>query len=792
MGKIYTTIFFLSAGSLAFQVTLTRIFSLAQWYHFAFMAISLALLGIGASGSFLHVAPKNFKERLPRLIPSFSVAFSLSVLFSYLAANFIPFDSYRIAWEPIQFLYLLSYFLAISLPFFWSGLSVGASLAAFPARSATLYATSLAGSAFGCLLPLILMPAAGGEGSVALCALLGIPGWLTSLGKKHKILTLPLTLLLLLLAFKPLPFFEIRLSPYKDLSLALNYKGTRLLARRWNAFSRVDVVDMPTLHSAPGLSLAFTGNIPPQKAIFIDGSDPSPVTAPINLEFLDHTPSVLPYLLRPQAKALILESRGGFEVLTALHSKNVSTITAVEGNPLVIWAVQEFLGEFSGKIYSHPQVKAVSVEGRSFLKSTQEKFDLIILSLADSRKVIASGAFSLSENYLYTVEAFEDYLNHLTDGGILVIHRWFQVPPSESVKVAALAIKALKRAGIEDPASHIIALRSWSTVLVMVGKRPFTSKEVEEVRAFCRGRFDLIYYKGMREEEANIYNILPEPYHYRAFVELLEKGDGFIRAYPFDISPPTDDRPFFFHFFRWVQTPYIFRMMGKVWMPFGGSGYLVLLILLGAAAFAALILIILPLKLAPPPKGIPTVAWAGAFSYFGFLGLGYILIEVPLIQKFILFLDRPVYAFSVVVAALLVSSGVGSLFSERMPWGISLLTISFLALFYPWGIAKVFPQLMGLPLALRLLLAGLALLPLGFFMGVPFPRGVREVGKRWPELLPWAWGVNGSLSVISSIMATMLALSFGFRWVLVGGSAAYLGAVVACGLLKGHQGQSSC
>jgi spermidine synthase len=784
VGEIYATLFFISAGSLAFQVTLTRIFSLAQWYHFAFMAISLALLGIGASGSFLYIAPPSWKGRLAKLFPWFGPAFSASVLFSYLAANYIPFDSYRIAWEPIQYFYLLAYFLAISLPFFWSGLSVGVSLAAFPARSATLYAASLGGSALGCILPLATLPTVGGEGSVVACAMIGMLAWLGSVKGWRKIPASFLGLLLILLAFNLPSFLEIKLSPYKELSQTLHQKGAKLLLRRWNAFSRIDVVDAPTIHSAPGLSLSFQGKLPPQKAIFIDGSDPTPVTSVANLDFLDHTPSALPHLLRPRAKVLILEARGGFEVLTALKL-GAPQITAVEGNPLVIWAVQDFLGEFSGGIYRNPAVKVVNVEGRSFLKSTDEKFDLIILSLADSRRVITSGAYSLSENYLYTLEAFEDYLNHLTDDGILVVHRWFQVPPSESLKVGALAVKALKKAGVENPAPHLIALRSWATVLILVGKRPFTVEEIERVKAFCRGKFDLVYYQGMREEEANVYNVLPEPYHYRAFLSLLRDEDEFVKAYPFDISPPTDDRPFFFHFFRWVQTPHILRMMGKVWLPFGGSGYLVLLILLGVAAFAAVAFIIFPLKFAPSPGAIPLRVWAGVLAYFGLLGIGYIMVEVPLIQKLILFLDRPIYAFSIVVASLLVSSGVGSLLSGRAPWSFALLAVSVLAFIYPWVIGKVFPGLIGLPLALRVILAGVILSPLGLLMGIPFPRGIREVSERRPNLIPWAWGVNGSLSVVGSILAAMLALSFGFRWALTAGSLAYLGTWLVHRHLKG-------
>jgi hypothetical protein len=266
---------------------------------------------------------------------------------------------------------------------------------------------------------------------------------------------------------------------------------------------------------------------------------------------------------------------------------------------------------------------------------------------------------------------------------------------------------------------------------------------------------------------------------------LLRDEDKFIKAYPFDISPPTDDRPFFFHFFRWVQTPHILRMMGKVWLPFGGSGYLVLLILLGVAAFAAVAFIIFPLKFAPSPGAIPLRVWAGVLAYFGLLGIGYIMVEVPLIQKLILFLDRPIYAFSIVVASLLVSSGVGSLLSGRAPWSFALLAVSVLAFIYPWVIGKVFPGLIGLPLALRVIVAGVILSPLGLLMGIPFPRGIREVSERWPNLIPWAWGVNGSLSVVGSILAAMLALSFGFRWALTAGSLAYLGTWLVHRHLKG-------
>jgi len=434
-------------------------------------------------------------------------------------------------------------------------------------------------------------------------------------------------------------------------------------------------------------------------------------------------------------------------------------------------------------------VRVVEATGRSFIRRTLGRFDLIVLSLSDSHKVVTSGAYSLSENYTYTVEAFVEYLAHLREDGLLVVHRWLQLPPTESVKAGAIALTALRKAGVPHPEESLIVIRSWSTALILVKKGGFTAEEIEAVKEFCQGKFDLVYYPGIKEDEANRQNVFPEPYYYQAFRDLLEKGEGFWQRYPFEVSPPTDDRPFFFHFFRWAQTPYILKMMGKTWQPFGGSGYLVLVIFLALTVLASGVLILLPLRLAPLPSGaVPGRVRLAVFLYFGLLGLGYLFVEIPLLQRFILFLDHPIYAFAAVLSSLLVFSGIGSALSARLPWKASLAVTALLLLLYPIGLRAMFSLFLGLPLTLRLLITGLVLAPLGFFMGVPFPRGTREVGVRWPSLIPWAWAVNGSLSVVASVAAMMLALSFGFRWVLLAGSLVYLGALgTVAFLLESHR-----
>jgi len=813
----YLGVFLLSMASLAFEITLTRVFSLAQWYHFAFMTVSIALLGLGASGSFLALFPSLAESDVkagPRVRPHAILAalFALSIVASYLTINYSPFDSYRIAWERRQLLYLAIYYLSLALPFFFSGLIVGALLAAQPARASTIYASNLAGSALGCLAAVAALPFLGGAGTVMLSALVG---WLavaaftwqrrSPITGHRSMITASiayLMVLIVLLAFtlSPPGFLDIRLSPYKGLSYALQYPGAEIVSSRWNAFSRIDVVRSGGIHSAPGLSLAYLGSPPSQLGLFTDGENLSPITAAAwdeakLREFIGYLPTSLPYRLLPEAEVLIIEPKGGLDVLTALEN-GAASVLAVESNPLVVEAVRDAFQDLTGRIYQDARVRVVTEEGRSHVRRMGQKYDLIQLSLADSYQPVTSGAYSLSENYLYTQEAFADYLAHLNEGGLLAVSRWLQLPPSEELRVGALAVAALERTGVTHPEKRLVVIRSMRTALLLVKNGEFSAEEIETVRGFCdEGKFDLIYYPGIQPAEANRYNVLPEPTYYRAFQDLLSAEDRarFYADYSFDVSPPSDDRPFFFHFFKWSQTPAILQTFGKTWQPFGGSGYFVLVALLILALLASAVLILLPLlfqrKLPTAPlsgdkKGETSEVWTPqterrrVFLYFALLGLGYLFVEIPLMQRFILFLGHPIYAFATTLFALLLFSGLGSMTVPRLSLLKMLILLSVAILLYPLFLPHLFQLLLGQGFALRLLTAVLSLAPLGFLMGIPFPGGIALLDRLAPELIPWAWGINGCLSVLASILSTMLAISFGFSWVLVGASLAYAGGAV--------------
>lgn len=788
-------LFLLSAAALAFEVNLTRIFSLAQFYHFAFMTVSLALLGFGASGTLLSLAP-GLARRPARTLVALSWGFALAAVGSYGLTLLVPFDSFRVALDPGQWGVLALHYLALSTPFLCAGAAAGLLLTVRPEAVGRTYAANLGGSATGCLLAVTAPTLIGAEGVVLLSAALAAVAALfftlcgqetRSFRKTGFLVQAVSALMLLLTAFHPPAFLEIRLSPYKGIRYALQYPDARLVFRGWNGFSRVDVVEASAVRSLPGQGFACTGQPPPQRGLFVDGDDMSPITHvvdPADLRFLtDCLLTTLPYRLRPGARALVVEPRGGFDLLVAL-AEGAEKVTAVEPNPLVVRAVQA-QGAWAGKPYDHPRVELFEEEGRAFLARPGPGYDVILFSLSATYRPVTAGAYSLAEDYRYTVEGIIAALERLEEGGLLVVIRWLQVPPSESLRAFGLAVEAIERSG-GDPTRSLVVLRSYNQMLILARRGPFTPQEVDQVRAFAAARFfDLVYAPTIRSDEVNRFNVLPSPDYYRVFTGFLgaEDRDGWLAAYPYDVTPPTDDRPFFGHFFRWRQIRGVLAMAGHVWQPFGGAGYLVLLGLLAVATVAAGVLVLLPLA------GLRSTGSARRksetfvrLSPFGFLGLAYLFVEIPLLQRFILFLGHPTYAMATVLGTLLLFSGLGSLLSARVRIVPAMGALVGLVLLYRAGLPLLSGPLLGLPIAARVAVAVAGLAPLGTLMGMPFPCNLALLQERTAGLVPWAWGINGALSVIASIMAAMVALSWGFDAVLMLGALCYFGAWVTTAL----------
>lgn len=794
----YVTIGLVSAATLLLELSLLRLFAVQQFYHFAFMAISLALLGAGASGSILSYRGRPFSPAV------MSLAFALSTLGAYLVINYLPFDSFSIAWDSRQLLYLALYFLAAAGPFLFAGLVIGGELMIAGAGgrgSHQVYGANLIGSAAGSLASLPILAAFGGEGTVVVAIILGATAGLIfalleyrSRGKRPGLLVVSIIsagmigagILALL---HPPSWLAQRLSPYKTLSILSQALDSEHILTAWDATARVDVVESGTIHMMPGLSLAATESPPLQAGLMLDGDNMMPITGigPDSQEaraLAGFLPNGLAYRLRPGARTLVIEAGTGMDVLFALAS-GAAQVTAVEENTLVSEVVKNRYGAFTGGLYRDPRVKVVDQSGRVFARqsssgSADGTYDLAIVALTDPHRPVTSGAYSLTEDYIHTVEAFGDYLRTLDDRGLLVVTRWQQSPPSESARTFGAMVAALERAGL-DPAGQLIAFRSLRTMTILAGRQAFSPDEIDIVRDFLtQNNYDAVYYPGIEQSELNRYNELPEPVYHDLFSRILTDAEGTYDDYRFEIRPPTDDRPFFFHYFKWRQTPEILATLGLTWQPFGGSGYFVLVALLILVALASAVFIVGPLLLRGDSGFAERTALSRGrvFIYFACLGLAFLFVEIPLAQRFILILDQPVIALAVVLFAILLFSGLGSLTVRRwrLPLGLALLIL--LIVVYPLLLRPATGLFLAQPLWARILCTIAIIAPLGYLMGLPFAGGLQVVEKYQPGLVPWAWAINGSFSVISAVLAVMVALSWGFSAVLWLGAIAYAGALI--------------
>jgi hypothetical protein len=786
-------LFLLSAATLAFEINLTRLFSVAQFYHFAFMIVSIALLGYGASGTALAIFPSLQRGDPAQKIGWLALGTAISILVAYLLTIWLPFDSYSIVWDSRQEFILIVHYIALAAPFFFSGMALGILLTNYPDQAGSTYAVNLIGSAVGCIVAWVAPAYTGGEGMVTLSSLLATLAALWAMGKQPRKFILRMGILALLifnlidLGFRftnqdGFSLLKLRISPYKSLSYALNFPGSGVIYSKWNAYSRVDMVRSGAIHSLPGLSYRYLASLPILDGLFVDGDDLNPVIQhSTDPAFTSYLPNAVAFHLRPQSNTLVLEPRGGLDIFTAMARSN-GRVTAVEINPLIVGAAPVYEDQ---RLFTHQE------STRSFLQRTQEVYDVIVLSLVSSFHPVQSGAYTLAEDYGYTVESFQVMLDHLTPGGLLVATRWIQDPPSEDLRLFALAVESIKACGA-DPRQQIVAFRGYNTGTILVKNGAFSAGELQRLREFTSERaFDLTYAPDIREVETNQYNILPDTRYYKTYLSLLEadSSEEFYDTYAYDVRPPTDDHPFFGHYFKWEQTRQILAEFGKAWLPFGGGGYFVVLALLILAIILASALILLPVWLWKLSKQKSSQTNSPFFLryliYFGLLGFAFLFVEVPLIQHFILYLGSAAYAVTIVLFSLLFFSGLGSRWSKRISPLLALGVLCLFVLIIPLILPNLFEWTLGLSFAARVGVTVLTLAPLGFLMGIPFPAGIRWlVGEQVPgggtagEItprtdIPWVWAVNGAASVIAPILAALLALTFSFSTVMWVGAVCY-------------------
>jgi len=807
----------LSAATLGYEILLLRLFSIIQWHHFAYMTISLALLGYGASGTFLALIKDWVRQRFATFFAINAVLFGFSAILCFILAQHIPFNPLEFFWEWQQSFYLLMMYLLLALPFFFAANCIGLSFYHFRGSVARIYSADLLGAGMGALGIVLLLFLVSPLNALKILCALGLVAAILSLFKTHPAVS-PLwkrnikdrggwlayilfatAMFVILLNNLSSPWAALHISPYKGMSQSLQTWGANILQQRSSPLGLLTVVENNKIpfRYAPGLSLNSTAEPPQQLGIFTDGDALTVINHYTgqreSLNYLDFLTSALPYHLLEHPQVLLLGAGGGTDVLQALYHK-ASHADAVELNPQIVDWVQREYANFAGKLYEQDQVQIHIAEARGFIAGSQAQYDLIQIALLDSFG--ASSAGLLSENYLYTIEALEQFLARLSVEGILAITRWVKLPPRDSLKLFGTAVKALENIGVETPGKHLALIRGWKTSTLLIKKGTFTASDIMALRQFCEERsFDVAYYPGISPTEPNQYNLIKHPYFYEGAIALLSNArDEFISHYKYDITPATDDRPYFFNFFKWQQLPELFAKRGSGGMGLLEWGYPVLLVTLLQAIVASLFLILLPLffiRKSGTELRQKATGKIRVFIYFFVIGIAFLFIEIAFIQKFTLFLSHPLYAIAVVLSAFLVFAGLGSRYSNRLfkytlhyPSVYAIAGIALFALLNLVFLQALLQWLMPLPDWLKVLVSLLLIAPLAFWMGMPFPLGLTRLGNHAPDLIPWAYAINGCASVLSAVLATLLAIHFGFSVVILLAIGLYGVAAMVSGVVQ--------
>ncbi|MFN3396586.1 MAG: hypothetical protein ACK4Z9_07315 [Thermodesulfovibrionales bacterium] len=763
---LYLAVFLFSSSAIAFEVSLTRIFSIALSYHFAFMIITVAMLGIGLSGTALSVYP--FLRDI-RKVPIYGVLLGLSISISYITSNRLPFDPFIFPYDKTQFLYVFLYCLSVSFPFFFGGLCISTLLSIKSERAGFLYASDLVGAGTGSIIIIILMSRMPPERSIILIPFLAFIGsFLLARGRGRIIPVLAIILNIFFLLSPQIT--ALRVSPYKGLDLALKYPGAEHLKTLYSPFSRIDIFNSPAVRYAPGLSLTYLDPLPYQAGISIDCADLTAVTESTNresLRFLEHLPASLPYEIGRKDDVLIIEPKGGLQVLLADYY-GAGHIFKIEIDPLLIDVVRRDFSAISPGIYDSNTWQG---SGRSWLMGANKSFDIIDISFMG---LYHTGSFGIGEDYRFTEEAFVSYMKALKRDGLLSITLFIMPPPRMELRIMNTIIRASEKIGLKEMERATAVIRTWDTITIMIKKSPYSEDELKKIRAFLDKRgFDIVYLPDVREGETNRFIRMAKNDYFTAFKSLLNHNErsAFEASYIFDTSPVTDDSPFFYYFIDLKKMKEIYNAMGKKWHFFLNEGLLPFFLLIVITPPGAMIVLLPVLSIKKRPPLYPLL-------YFALIGTGFMFVEVPLIHRVILPLENPSYAFATVLTSILLWSGIGSILSQKIDKPerpFVLIALFIMIILYDYLFLSVLSDhLYRLSIPYRIIAVFFSLSALCLLMGIPFPTGIKRLGKMEPEAIPWAWAVNGFFSVLSPILAMILAMNTGFKSVLFVGAVCYL------------------
>ncbi len=771
-----------SGALIAFQLALMQIFSITQWYHFAHLIISLALLGFGASGTLLAFfrewLVRHFETVYPALLLLTAAMMALAPL--VIQTDLFRFDTYLLFSDRRHLVRLALTCLFLLLPFFFGALAIGLSFVRYGRDIGKLYFANLLGSGMGGLLALVLMWLISPAGLPAVLAILPLMGGFV--GRAHRQSRLLFWLCLILLVFMNVDDLRLVRSEYKSIEKTLLLPDAEVVSRAYSPYGLLEVVSTPALRYAPGLSLTYQEAIPPRLGVFNNGDGLGvflPKPEQDSASILQYTTNALPYLIQQPEKTLILGSGTG-EQLSLAVSYQTSGIDAVEPNRLLVALMREEFADSTNHLLDDPAVDIHLLESRTFVQGSQTSYDLIQLPVIGSF-FGSSGLNALEQRYDLTREAFGELWKRLSPDGLISVTCWMDYPVRNPLKILA-TLTDLLEVEVEEKEKHLAAIRSWSTVTFVLKKSAFTQAEDSTIREFCgRMFFDPLLLPVQGEFEREHFNQLDDPWFFEAVDRLVTgSADSLYSDYAFRIRPASDDQPYFFQYLRLKSLNQLNQLFGEQTVPFLELGYVVVWLTLLLVVAASLAFILLPLV----PSSFSLRRKFRTFLYFGGIGLGYLFVEMVFIQQFTPFLGHPIYAASGVISLMLLSSGVGSYFSGHIRLSSKNLVavslgIAVVTLIYAFSLTVV---LRGFNSYSMLIKVGLMILIVGVpgvIMGLPFPLGLTDISRRQPSAVPWAWAVNGCASVVSASLAILISVEAGFLWVMVCAALAYCLAALA-------------
>ena len=761
--RYYAGIFLIAGATLLFEICLSKVFSIIHFHYFAFFIISTALFGYGLSGVLLSVS-KRLKTVPPeRLFYLCSLLFGLSITVSYRIILSIPLRISDLV-SPLQIFFLCVVYIVLMIAFLFSGLTIGVLLSTFGTRINKLYFLDLSGAGAGCMLLVLLIPQLGASGTILAAAIFATAGALAfSFRWSQRVLPAVVMLIFLLM----LPAAEV-LFPSAGQSEKRYFKQSmekhEILYTGWSPAARVDVAVGSKTH----------------RVIWIDGgtnqsmmNKNSGKVKPGSARNQIIRTVEIPYLLLKNPKVMIIGPGGGPEVESAL-AYGASFITAVELDPVITKLVTGQFRNYIGNLYSNPRVRLVNEEGRSFIRRCGENFDIIQQKNNSHPMAVASGALNLTETYLLTKEAFREYLAHLTPGGFLSISR------HGGIRLLNLGYEVLRDAGVPEPQKQMLLIRENDLNQSFFLKNgEFTRREINIVQEYCRGSGESVMFNPLEWQQSD-----------SVFAKLVNEStrEQILKSAPYELAAPTDDWPFIEHFYK-LKTQFDPALKASLYQPFWTAAYL-MQFTTGDATFVDLSIYIILLQaillsgvfigfplLRFRRDGIATRGAGRLLLYYFCLGIGFILIEISFIQKYILFIGYPVYAVSAILFSILLAAGLGSYCSSLLKMKthrtilLAVIALALLAAFQVFVIPGLFARYISVTFPIRVLLAVIFIFPAGFFMGIPFPTALSWTAIHHPEFVPWAWGINGYATVFGSVLAVILALHLGFHavlWISVG------------------------